>query len=1083
MKKGLFEHFLVLLLMCGVAVAASWPLVPHFFAAIPCQTTAGRLFLDRPGDSLQLYYWFWLLRDNLFGPSGFMHNPYEFNMAAGAPPDSLYMYPFYFLYLLFSPLGDIGAFNALVLLSYVFTGLFTYLLAREYTGSRLGALLAALIYTLMPLRIVNLLGGHLNGFILYLLPAILYFLERCIRRKSVLAGILCGLAIFWLSLLEVHLIYYICVFLGGYIPLRILYDAPGQQGETGRWQQAGPEPGCQKTLEPAGGPALAGTDDLLPGSCRRRKWLPLVLLYLAGVGLTCIYQQVVSRIFLQPFFSRDFWVILALYPLLFLLVILLLVDLASRLSGKEMRAWLWFAAVSLAPFALLPISGINHFLHLPARIFLPVFCGGILVLVAWSARFAFQRYLTPWRLSTRILSLKGYGPIIRALLPVGMGLLLAVAWVLLVKKVFFTGSIAHGGRTIQDVKLFSPHLKDLYTRGAGVYIGLVPLYMTVYMLAVVIRQFMHRELLYNRLQLSLATFFSVVFLLASILGAGLSFGYSSLYIPFFNWFPFFNYPRVPDRIMTIAFLAGAILSAFAVRDIVLRFREQRQGVVAVLFSLLLMVLVWYDFGAQKPVALTNLDRGQTIYDYVRKHIGDKLLLELPLWPGDSHQSSLYEYYVTLDRIRRVNGYTPIVKQDYIDRVYKPLATLNRGFLDRDQYELLKNMGVGFITVHDNPDVFPPRVSPYPPLVTVRKLMSSPFLEYVPLRNMIRLPGLELENRRLYLFRVRDRADAISHAEEKATCRYFIPNIYPAAHLSHVTGRLVTDPSIGQEVLEAKKGRDRVHFLNYGPYVELPAGSYEVYFVLRSSDATSARPVVRLEVAAYQAHESQRLVASRVLRGRDFSGKRYQAFTLRFTLDQLQRMEFRTWFYGQADLWLEKIVLTCADDTRFDTLLEAESLLGDTGLPARDSDASGGEAILATLLRDRPGRMVYGPFRKYPAGRYRVRFYLKKGREALSLAPNGEVASLSISTDENKTILASRPVRLHEIEEKQYRPVELTMVLKRDNEVSFNVQFEQKVDMLVDRITIERLSSSYPPAILPILLLRGKNATQPEATGK
>ena len=1062
MKKGVLENFFVILLMCGVAVIASWPLLPHFFAAIPCQTTAGRLFLDRPGDSLQLYYWFWLLKDNLFGPSGFMQNPYEFNMAAGAPPDSLYMYPFYFLYLLFSPLGDIGAFNALVLISYVCTGLFTYLLAREYTDSRLGAMLAALIYTLMPLRVVNLLGGHLNGFILYLLPAILYFFERCLRRQSILAGVLCGLCIFWLSLLEVHLIYYICVFLGVYIPLRLVYEAEPASGSS--WQ---PE-----------------NSQLLPKACQRHKWLPVAMLYLAGVGLTCVYQLVVSKVFFQPFFAKDFWIILAAYPLLFLLVALLCVDLCSRLLGKTPQAWLWFFAVSSGPLALLPLAGINHFLHLPLRFFLPVFGALVLLLALIAARFAARRFLAGPELRSRMLDFAGLWPFIRVLLPVFMGLALAVGWVLLVKKVFFTGSIAHGGRTIQDVKLFSPHLKDLYTRGAGVYLGLVPLYMILYMLAVEVRQFVHREShYYSRLQLSLITFFSVSFLLAYILGAGLSFGHSSLYIPFYNWFPFFNYPRVPDRIMTIAFLAGTVLSAFAVRDIVLRFRDQGELAVSVVFVFLLMVLTWYDFGAHKPVALTNLDRGQTIYDYMQKHIGNKLLLELPLWPGDSHQSSLYEYYITRDRIRRVNGYTPIVKQQYIDRVYKPLATLNRGFLDRGQYELLKEMGVAFITVHDNPDVFPARVSPYPPLVTVRHLMSSPFLEYIPLRNMIRLPGLVLENRRLYLFRVREQVADVSQAEQKAACRYFIPNIYPADHLSHVTGTLTLDHTIGKEVLYAKKGRDGVHFLNYGPYVELPPGAYEVYFVLRSSDFTSKRPVARLEVAAYQAHESQRIVTSRVLRGRDFSGKGYQAFTLRFDLDQLQRMEFRTWYYGNMDLWLEKVVLTCADTDQFDTQLEAETLLGDTGLPVNDKLASGGKAIRASVQRDRPGRMVYGPFRKYPAGRYQVRFYLRGKKAGLPVGRESVVAEISVGTDENKKILARRQVRFREIRKKRYVPVSLTMVLERDNEISFNVRFDRKVDILADRIEIKRLGGPHFAPAPSLLLLRGKHATQSAATGK
>ena len=1058
MSRKLFEDLAVVLLMCGVAVAASWPLLDHFFAAIPCQTTAGRLYLDRPGDSLQLYYWFWLLRDNLFGASGLMRNPYEFNMTAASPPDGLYMYPLYFLYLLFTFLGDIGAYNALVLASYVLTGFFTYLLVREVTDSRAGALLAALLYTLVPLRIINLLGGHLNGFIYYLIPAILFFLERSVRRCSFGAAILCGLCIFWLSLLEVHLIYYMCVLLAVYIPLRLLY-----------------------TIEPAAGSGLLSIDRPLPGACDQRMWLPLLLIWLSGIGLTVIYQVVVSRQFFQPFFSSDFWVILGLYPLLFFSALLVLVDLAARLTGQGLRATLWFFGIALSPLSLLPLYGLNRFLHLDIRVALPTFCGMVLLLASGTTRFAWRRYLG--RAGLRRPAALFSRSWLRPLLPVGLGLLLAVAWVLLVKKVFFAGSIAHGGRTIQDVKLYSPHLADLYTRGADVYLGLVPLFLVLYMLVVLVRQFMARETLYSRLQLSIATLFAFIFLLAFILGAGLSFGYSSLYIPFFNYFPFFNYPRVPDRIMTIAFLAGAVLAGFAVRDILLRFREEgARRIIPYGFILLLAVLSWYDFGAQKPVALTNLDRGQSIYDYVQKNIGGKLLLELPLWPGDSHQSSLYEYNITRDRIRRVNGYTPIVTKEYIDRVYKPLSTLNRGFLDRAQYELLRRMGVRFITVHDDPGVFPAKVSPYPPLVTIRHLMSSPFLEYIPLRNMIRLPGLVRENRKLYLFRVKERVTAVSHAEEKATCRYFIPDIFPASHLSHVVGRLVQDPAIGVEVLKASPDQDRPHFLNYGPYVELPPGKYQVYFELRSDRAGRDIPVARLEVASYVGHEKQKILRTRQIRGSDFSGPGYQAFTLEFSLDRLQRMEFRTWYEGNGSLWLEKVVVTCADQDRFDTLLEAESLLGDTGLLVDDRAASGGRAVLGSVLRDPAGRLVYGPYRKYPAGCYRVLFYLRADQAGLPVSGDPVVAELSVTTDNGRTVLARKPVLLQAVEG-AYRAVGLDMALERDNEVSFNVRFERKADILVDRIEIEGSSCMKGMPVPALFLLRGDHGTRSGKTGK
>lgn len=1029
MKKSSAEIIAVTLLMLAVGVAASWPLADHFFSAIPCRMTAGRLFLNKPGDQLQLLYWFWLLRDNLFGGGpGFMHNPYEFNMTALHPPDGLYMYPLYFLHLLFSPLGDIGAYNVLILLSYVLTGLFTYLLIKQYTGSRAGALLGALVYTLVPIRIINMMGGHLNGFIYYLLPASLYFLDRAVLKKSVVSAGICGLLIFWLSLLEVHLIYYFCLFLAAYIPLRLVFC-----GESDR-QEA------------------ENRETMVSGREEKWNWWPAAALVLTALSLTIVYQGMSSLKYHHPLLTTDFWVILSLYPFLFLAVGLffsLLLAAAFRLSlHNSVR----IVALGSLPLNLLSICVFNLSLKVPLLSWIVVICVLFLLPVAgWQAWKRYGRNGQPqYHLVRQWFAVK---PILR-ILPIMVGLLFSVIWVLVAKKVFFVGSVAHGGRTIQDVKLFSPRLYDLYAQGSDVYLGLVPLLLILYCLFMLIR----RTIFYDRERpaekLLLPGFFLCVFFLSYILGAGLSFGSSSFYTFFFDYFPFFNYPRVPDRIMTVAFLAGAVLSGFAIGDLQRSLVDRQQKRIGFVFYCLLIGLLWHDFGVGKPVALTNLDRGQTIYKYVKKNIDGGLLLEIPLWPGDSHQSSLYEYYITLDRVRRVNGYTPIVKQKYIDTIYKPLSTLNMGLLDGRQYAQLKKMGVRFITVHDNPDVFPRKVSPFPPHITVRRLMNSPYLKFVPVKNMMDLPGLVRENKKLYLFQLVDHAPALSETAEQATCRFFIPKVYHATALPHITGKSVLDATIGQRVLKATAGRDKEDFLNYGPYEELPAGRYQVYFRLRTNRPGIAKQIGELDVSSFVNHKGQVILSRKEVTGKDFKGTGYQDFTLDFSLSAFQRVEFRTWFSGNADLYLEKIVLTSGGQQGFDSRYEAESLVGDTGFMVRDTQASDGKAVKADVSDDPPGRMVYGPFRKLPAGRYRVTFFLRSDSRQLLDPKKPIVAELRVTTDENATVLAAKNVVFGEISGQEYRPVSVDILMKRDNEVSFNVRFTKQANVLVDRIEIE-----------------------------
>ncbi len=1058
MKKISVEISAVSLFMLLVALVATWPLAEHFFSAIPFKSTAGRVYLNQPGDQLQLMYWFWLLRDNLFGAGfTFMHNPYEFNMMASQPPDGLYMYPLYFLHMLFSPLGDIAAYNVLILLSYILTGLFTYLLVKQYTGSKAGALLGALLYTLVPIRIINVMGGHLNGFIFYLLPAILYFLDRAVDKKSVLSASFCGLLLFWLSLLEVHLIYYFCVFLGCYIPFRFLFFRETTQ--------------LEDQEEPADVPEYE----------QRWKWWPAVVLILTAISLTIFYQGMSSLIYHHGLLTTDFWVILCLYPLLPLSFFLLIAFLLAEGFNLSPQAGSRIVALSLLPLNLLPFYILN--ISLKVDILNVILSGLLLVLVPFVSRQAWKRYGSSGHLQMHLLKRWfGLRPLLRVS-PVFVGLLLSVGWVLLAKKLFFTGSVAHGGRTIQDVKLFSPRLHDLYMQGSDVYLGIVPLFLILYCLVLLIRRTVYREKVWTGQQFIVVSFFLCIFFLSYILGAGLSFGPSSLYVLFFDYFPFFNYPRVPDRIMTLTFLAGAILSGFAIRDLQQRRAGRGGKLVGLVFYLLLVGLVWYDFGAGKPIALTNLDRGQTIYSYIKKNIDDKLLLEIPLWPGDSHQSSLYEYYITLDKIRRVNGYTPIVTQAYIDTVYKPLATLNMGFLNRSQFVQLKKMGVRFITVHDNPDVFPRKVSPFPPHITVRRLMNSPFLEFIPIENKMRLPGLERVNRKLYLFRLVDQVPESTGETQKSTCRFFIPNVYNASALPHVTGQLTKDLTIGKQVLTAIAGKDKTHFLSYGPYEELPAGHYQVYFRLRTDKPGSHQVIARVDVSTYVNHEEQVILTQRELTGQDFEDTKYQDFTLDFSVPGFRRVEFRTWFQGNADLRLEKIVLTCGDQEGFDSLYEAESLLGDTGFLVHDKKASSGKAVRAKAASDPAGRMIYGPFRRYPAGRYKVTFFLKSDSVEPVDPKKKTVAELSVTTNENKTVLASRKVGFEEISGEQYKAISVDMTLNRNNEVSFNVFFNRQVNILVDRIEIEHLGRVDGQALPFLMLLRGKHATKRTPTIK
>lgn len=105
---------------------------------------------------------------------------------------------------------------------------------------------------------------------------------------------------------------------------------------------------------------------------------------------------------------------------------------------------------------------------------------------------------------------------------------------------------------------------------------------------------------------------------------------------------------------------------------------------------------------------------------------------LPLWPGDSHFSSIYEYGALTSRIRLVNGYAPAVPGDYYEKVFSKLSSLNNGVMDEEQRQLLLSIGVNLVIFHEQP--YPSKVSPFPSAVALRLLRGNPALKEIAARD-------------------------------------------------------------------------------------------------------------------------------------------------------------------------------------------------------------------------------------------------------------------------------------------------------------------------------------------------------------
>lgn len=117
----------------------------------------------------------------------------------------------------------------------------------------------------------------------------------------------------------------------------------------------------------------------------------------------------------------------------------------------------------------------------------------------------------------------------------------------------------------------------------------------------------------------------------------------------------------------------------------------------------LVVLVLIDSRRAFAPGLCRLPRQMPAYEAVAADATEKdalpHALALPLWPGDSHESSRYEYAAMLSRVRLVNGYSPVIPPGYREAVVVPLSPLNQGELGPAEVQRLRELRVGYLIVH------------------------------------------------------------------------------------------------------------------------------------------------------------------------------------------------------------------------------------------------------------------------------------------------------------------------------------------------------------------------------------------------
>ena len=999
-------------LLTLLALAHTWPLAAHWNRAIPYvyhPSPGWELVPEMPGDHLQFYYWSWLFVDNLTGASHFPSNPYEFNTWLNPQGTALYAnFPFSLLYLACRPLGALPAYNTVVLLSYLLTGLAAWALGRRLLGSGLAALPLALIYALLPFRVSQALSGHLYGYIAFLLPATLWLLEEGWARRSWLWGALGGLCLLAMGLMEGHLLFYSTLALVLYVPLRML-----TRGQTPSEEQA------EDSLAPAGwvgGAGLALGLSLHLAATRGEAGLgwsswPISL----GLGLVLLWCL---------------WLVLAW-----------LARGLTRLGPAQARALL---ARGLAPLILSPLYAVQFFLDVPHL-------GKVIVaaLLLWGA----VRCVPALWQARRLPSLpQGAWP---PLIALGLGWVLGVAAMLVQKARVLDDSIAAGGRSLGEVKLFAPHLADLARLSPShaeqiVYLGLVLLVLAGAGLLL---------MALGRRGAGDGPLWAVLGVLAALLCLGPNLPQLPLYAWLYDHVPFFNYPRVPGRMVIFAVLFLGLLGGWCLQQI-MKAGGRRKG-LAVVLGLAVVGLVAWDFWPPSSPGLCLLPPPGALAQGVKAQAptgpkADQRVLGLPLWPGDSHQSSAYELLISRTRAKMVNGYSPQVSRAYVDQIFWPLYPLDFGWVTPKAREVLQRLKVGLVAFYEDEEVYTRKVSPFPPELARRRLVASGLLK----------PSLQAGN--VWLLKPSGLRDEPKDATGELSP---ITSLWEAAWLRGQTGRLKEDreasgwgllfaeaaklggplgprlPKATGNVRLAVAGKDQPGWLSRGPGRPFPPGLYVARFRLRRGPGEALPGYVEVCDSG-----TGRLLAKKALTLETLPADgAWHEVEVAFELDGVIPLDLRAWFSGKANLELDLVLVNFAGMEQPQIYYPASRLWRQTGELVADPRVPTNLAVRGRAHFHPPLYLMHGPQQTYEPGSYVARFSLAAEG---SPPPEALLATLVVATDLGRRRLGLVRVRGRDLDA-GYQIIEVSFELTRRAELGFRVLFGQGGTLRVAGVSVQR----------------------------
>ncbi len=1001
--SGLFLYFFLL------GIIFTYPLIQYFDRGLPYTHIAIEnepVVTLEQGDYIQLFYYMWLFKDAIQGHTPFFKDPYQLNVPKYGLQDHFnnQYIPLSFFFSAFALLlGDQAGYNLLVLLTFPLAGLGMYRLARLWTRSGWAALIAGTIYALYPYRIVHLLGGQPGGFTHFFIPWIIYFYARALQKENWFLGFVSGLIFLGLGMDEFHVAFYLPVFLGVFLVLP-LFKVDRVSLATVDWKVSGEDKNIFRRL-------------------RSFKWVWGV------VFLNIIFGLFLSLWMFRRISTGWVWGFLPMGIFLMMTFWLLYSWFFSKLSAETFEKSLKSDVLSFLPFILFLIYPVQFFYEVEGL-------GSHLILIVFGMGLAIKIYF--WVKNREKISLK-LGIVLefkKTLIKVFIAFMIPasmlVGWLMFEKITKLDSSVVSGGRSFGVIKLYSPFFKDIFERFQDngeffVYPGIfsVLLALTGFLMYGPSRK---KFLLKERVIFGvLAGLFFLTYYLA--FGPRLD-DVFPLYNFFYQNVPHFNFIRVPTRILYLSFLFLSLLAAFGMKVCFTLLKKKSAWI-----GTFLVIGICIDYLPAKPPGISLMPNRHPIYEYIQKNRGDKRVLDIPIWPGESSWSSIYQYYATRYRLPIINGYRPAISWDYVRNVFYPLSAMNEGEVNAKIWKLLKDFGVKFVVFHG--EAFPGKVSPFPAHFTVSRLKDNGFLKFIK------------QEGKIFLFEVLENPD-FTRASSKIINPVFSltegesfkrkrgqEEIWETAS----NGKIVTvdtESGVGEWLLPQKPRG-------------YPSGHYQALFKLKGQFSEESKNVLRVELWS---KESGYLIVARDFNSSDFKGENFEDFVIPFQVSDYVEIEPKVFYGGAGKISLDRMSIGFLNVDKNPWVFEAEELYHQASI-VEDSQASMGSAIQVDKASPRRD-VIFSPNAPFLKGVYKATFWMKIPIQTGTEFMSPTVACLLVTSNYGKKIIAQKIVRLKDFKNQgDYQPFELEFTLDQDEDLEFPVRFEESVDCWIDRIEVTK----------------------------